>query len=116
MADIINHAGDLKAAARSHRVDHTFTEKIMLAVTQVNGCRYCSYGHTKAALKEGIPEDEIARIAAGELINFRKRKLSLYSSVSTMPKRVVTRTLRHGSAFWITTVKTNPVIFWHTSA
>ena len=70
MADIVNHAGDLKAAARSHRIDHAFTEKIMLAVTQVNGCRYCSYGHTRAALKEGIPEDEIARIAAGELGQF----------------------------------------------
>jgi len=70
MVEIVDHAGDLKAAARSHRVDHAFAEKIMLAVTQVNDCRYCSYGHTRAALKEGIPEDQIARIAAGEFSQF----------------------------------------------
>ena len=68
--DILDHAPDLKRASRSKRVGHAFAEKIMLAVTQVNGCRYCSYGHTKSALQAGVPQKEIARIAAGELGEF----------------------------------------------
>jgi len=41
-----------------------------LAVTQVNDCRYCDYAHTKAALKQGVSEKEIALIGAGELSQF----------------------------------------------
>ncbi len=70
--DILEHAPDLKAASRSGEIDKAFSEKIMLAVTKVNGCRYCNYGHTRAALKEGVSEDEIARIAKGELGEFPK--------------------------------------------
>ena len=43
-----------------------FTEKIMLAVTQVNGCRYCSWFHTRVALKEGISKTEIHNLLGGE--------------------------------------------------
>ena len=68
--DILNHTSDLKRASRSKRVDHAFAEKIMLAVTQVNDCRYCNYGHTKSALQAGVPQEEIARIATGELGEF----------------------------------------------
>ncbi|MFC2054137.1 carboxymuconolactone decarboxylase family protein [Chloroflexota bacterium] len=78
MVDIVNHACDLKSAARSHQIDRAFTEKIMLTVTQVNDCRYCSYGHTRAALKEGIPEDEIARIAAGEFGQFPEEEAAAF--------------------------------------
>jgi AhpD family alkylhydroperoxidase len=53
--------------ARSERVSRAFAEKIMLAVTQVNGCRYCAYGHTRMALKEGVSPEEIERILAAEL-------------------------------------------------
>lgn len=34
----------------------------MLAVTEVNQCRYCSYAHTKMALQSGLASDEIHRI------------------------------------------------------
>lgn len=77
--DVLAHTDDLKSAARGKRVDRAFAEKIMLAVTQVNGCRYCDYGHTKAALKEGVHEDEIARIAAGHLGDFPEEEaVALY--------------------------------------
>ena len=39
----------------------------MLAVTQVNGCRYCSYGHTQAALKSGLDSEEIRALLSGDL-------------------------------------------------
>lgn len=38
----------------------------MLAVTQVNGCRYCAYGHAKMALQAGVPEAEIQQLLQGE--------------------------------------------------
>lgn len=55
--------------ARSQRkglISKSFTEKIMLAVTQVNGCRYCSWFHTRVALKEGISKTEIHTLLGGE--------------------------------------------------
>jgi AhpD family alkylhydroperoxidase len=44
-----------------------FQERLMLAVTAVNGCRYCSYFHTKQALKSGIPPPEISRLLSGDI-------------------------------------------------
>jgi AhpD family alkylhydroperoxidase len=44
-----------------------FRERLMLAVTAVNGCRYCSYFHTKQALQSGIESDEINRLLAGDV-------------------------------------------------
>jgi len=41
----------------------------MLAVTAVNGCRYCSYFHTKQALKSGITAGEIRDLLAGDVAN-----------------------------------------------
>lgn len=59
---LLTQIPDLKRAARGGRVSKAFSERIMLAVTQVNGCRYCHWGHTLAALKTGVTEDEIASI------------------------------------------------------
>ncbi|WP_256205872.1 carboxymuconolactone decarboxylase family protein [Carnobacterium iners] len=37
-------------------------ERIMLAVTQVNGCSVCSYTHTKMALEVGMKSEKIKNI------------------------------------------------------
>lgn len=42
-----------------------FKERIMLAVTEVNGCELCSYVHTKVALNSGMTNDEIRLILKG---------------------------------------------------
>jgi AhpD family alkylhydroperoxidase len=42
-----------------------FIERIMLAVTEVNGCEVCSYAHTKLALAQGMSEQEIAAMLSG---------------------------------------------------
>ena len=39
----------------------------MLAVTQVNGCRYCSYAHSRAAVASGMPADHVRDLLEGEL-------------------------------------------------
>lgn len=41
----------------------------MLAVTAVDGCRYCSYFHAKQALKNGITATEISQLLSGDVDN-----------------------------------------------
>jgi len=42
-----------------------FRRRLMLAVTAVNGCRYCSYFHAHQALKQGIAPAEIKALGDG---------------------------------------------------
>ncbi|NWG16084.1 MAG: carboxymuconolactone decarboxylase family protein [Chloroflexi bacterium] len=52
---------------RSSRIlDPQFAERLMLAVTEVNGCAVCSYAHTKMALREGIPAEEVQAFISGD--------------------------------------------------
>jgi AhpD family alkylhydroperoxidase len=48
-------------------VDAELRERLMLVVTAVNDCRYCSYVHTRAALCAGISEGEVEELSRGEL-------------------------------------------------
>ncbi|MCE5213157.1 MAG: carboxymuconolactone decarboxylase family protein [Methanobacterium sp.] len=41
------------------------TERIMLAVTEVNNCAICSFAHTKRALESGMSSEEIQNMLAG---------------------------------------------------
>ncbi len=58
---------DLRKSRKTGNVNKAFSEKIMLAVTQVNGCRYCNYMHTKKAIDAGTSEAEINAMLNGEL-------------------------------------------------
>jgi AhpD family alkylhydroperoxidase len=44
-----------------------FQERLMLAVTGVNECRYCSYFHAGQALKSGISQEEIDMLLASTI-------------------------------------------------
>lgn len=44
-----------------------FKERIMLAVTEVNGCQFCSFVHTKLSLQAGMSMEEIRNILNGNL-------------------------------------------------
>jgi len=46
-------------------LDPAFRERLMLTVTQVNGCRYCAQQHAKMALAGGLSEEEIALLLDG---------------------------------------------------
>lgn len=46
-----------------------FIERIMLAVTEVNGCEICSYAHTRMALEQGMNAKEIKCMLQGEFEN-----------------------------------------------
>lgn len=41
------------------------TSRIMLAVTEVNGCAICAYGHAKFALDAGIDPNEVRNLLGG---------------------------------------------------
>lgn len=42
-----------------------FTERIMLAVSEVNGCALCSYGHARFALDAGMTPEEVRDLLGG---------------------------------------------------
>lgn len=48
-------------------LDPAFRERLFLAVTQVNGCRYCSYYHARQALLSGVSNEEIQGLVDGLL-------------------------------------------------
>lgn len=55
----------LSEAKKEELLDKQFIERIMLAVTEVNGCAICSYAHTRMALESGMSNEEIAHILSG---------------------------------------------------
>lgn len=50
---------------RGEIISPSFRERLMLAVTQVNRCRYCSYAHAREALSKGISQQEIEALGNG---------------------------------------------------
>ena len=48
-------------------ISFDFRERLMMVVTEVNGCRYCSSFHAKEALKSGISNEELKVLLAGEI-------------------------------------------------
>jgi AhpD family alkylhydroperoxidase len=48
-------------------ISPAFRERLVLAVTAVDGCRYCSYFHAKQALKSGVTQDEIKQLLSGDV-------------------------------------------------
>jgi AhpD family alkylhydroperoxidase len=68
--EVIGHMDEVRAAIRGGRVSRAFAEKIMLTVTRVNSCRYCSYAHTRFALAAGVSHTELLKLMEGEFSAF----------------------------------------------
>jgi AhpD family alkylhydroperoxidase len=66
MGYMTKHRTQIRAAMSNGLVDEAFRERLMMAVTSVNGCRYCSYFHAKEALKAGVTPEEIAAMTECE--------------------------------------------------
>lgn len=73
--DLFAHLDELHSALAQHRISRAFSEKIMMAVTQVNGCRYCSYAHTRMALQAGVSEPELRDLLMGEFNHLPEHEL-----------------------------------------
>ncbi len=76
ITDVFEHLDDLRAASNGNIVDKQFSERIMLAVTQVNGCRYCSYGHARMALDAGLSKEEVDELLSGEFSSAPREQLT----------------------------------------
>lgn len=62
---LISRRRDVGPLMRGDVITPAFRERLMLTVTAVNNCRYCSYGHARAALSEGVPQEEIEALGNG---------------------------------------------------
>jgi AhpD family alkylhydroperoxidase len=58
-------APSLVKAKRDRELSGESAERIMLAVTEVNGCEVCSYAHARIALEKGLSEEETRMLLAG---------------------------------------------------
>ncbi len=63
---LISRPDAIRRARKNSDIHIKFIERIMLAVTQVNGCRLCSYAHTKIALESGLAQNEISALLSGD--------------------------------------------------
>lgn len=52
---------------RGETLDPAFRERLMLAVTEVSGCRYCRYAHARAALTAGLDQAEVRELGTGSV-------------------------------------------------
>lgn len=57
--------GPIKNNRKTNLISQQFVERIMLRVTEVNGCPLCSYAHTSMALKQGFSQEEIESFLGG---------------------------------------------------
>ncbi|MCE5342332.1 MAG: carboxymuconolactone decarboxylase family protein [Eubacteriales bacterium] len=77
---IIYHAmRSMPAIARARKrglLDKHFSERLVLAVTEVNHCAMCSYAHTKIALRAGMEQAEISAMLSGDLSGVMPEELT----------------------------------------
>ncbi|AUB54578.1 MULTISPECIES: carboxymuconolactone decarboxylase family protein [Methanobacterium] len=52
-------------AKKNKEMSSKFIERLMLTVTEVNGCAICSYAHSKRALESGMNSGEIQNMLSG---------------------------------------------------
>jgi len=59
---------------KKDKVAGSFSEKIMLAVTGVNECAFCSYYHSKKALEKGVSDLEVRDILSGDFASLNEEE------------------------------------------
>ena len=64
---VVRNGSRLRRARRQGLVAPDFQERLMMAVTAVNGCRYCSYFHAREALRTGLSSIEIEHLLGGSV-------------------------------------------------
>lgn len=66
---ILSFAGQLPTIFRiwqKHEIEAGFREELMLAVSKLNDCKYCAWGHHEWAHAAGISDDELDHIEHGD--------------------------------------------------
>jgi AhpD family alkylhydroperoxidase len=55
----------MRTLRKGETIRKAFRERIMLAVTSVNNCRYCSCAHSWEALFMGVAREEVDQLVKG---------------------------------------------------
>ena len=53
--------------AMKELISFDFRERLMMVVTEVNGCRYCSTYHSRLALTSGVSDAELRELLDGSI-------------------------------------------------
>jgi AhpD family alkylhydroperoxidase len=64
---VIGNRSLMKRALRSGEISPGFRERLMMVVTEVNGCRYCSSYHSAQSIKAGLSNDELRILLSGQI-------------------------------------------------
>ncbi|MCA9898702.1 MAG: carboxymuconolactone decarboxylase family protein [Ardenticatenaceae bacterium] len=78
MADLawpFKHREKLRQAMRGRLVSPQFRERLMMAVTAVNECRYCAFYHARESERVGLATNEIRELLAGDLAHAPEEEL-----------------------------------------
>jgi AhpD family alkylhydroperoxidase len=59
---------------QKHEIEAGFREELMLAVSKLNDCKYCAWGHHEWAHAAGITEDELDHIEHGDSEGIERAK------------------------------------------
>jgi len=60
---------------KGNLISPAFRERLMLTVTSVNNCRFCSYVHSKQALLSGISREETEMLLKGVIENCPEKEV-----------------------------------------
>lgn len=66
---LIKNHGQIKDLNSNKLISKEMQERLILAVTAVNSCRYCTYYHSKLALKSGVTNKELNTLLNGSVDN-----------------------------------------------
>ena len=86
MASLVPELGTMYRIWLKHEVDPGFREELMLAVSRLNGCRYCSWGHHEWAHLSGVSDHELAQLEQLDPAGFNRRKWVAISYVRALVK------------------------------
>lgn len=65
--DIVSKPKQVKDLLKGKNIHGRLTEKLMLTVTSVNECRYCTWLHSDTGLAAGISKEQIEALLNGEI-------------------------------------------------
>ena len=84
MASLVPETGTLYQVWLKHDIDPGFREELMLAVSKLNDCRYCTWGHHEWAHMLGVPDEELAHVEQMDPKGFDRKKWTAISYVRAL--------------------------------
>ena len=74
MASLAPELGTMYRVWIKHEIDPGFREELMLAVSRLNDCRFCTWGHQEWAHLSGVSDEELAQVEQLDPKGFNRRK------------------------------------------